>query len=63
MNPKHKEYLISALNTFVSAFLLAILAMPIDFENLTRGTIIALALTGARAWIKAVQQYLATKIK
>ncbi len=36
MKPKHKELIISALNTFVSAFLLTVLAMPIDYENLTR---------------------------
>ena len=49
MNTKHKEILISAFNTFISAFLLTVLAMPIDFENLTRSTVIALALTGVRA--------------
>jgi len=49
MKPQYRELIISAFNTFISAFLLTILAMPIDFENLTRGTLIALALTGARA--------------
>lgn len=49
MNTKTKELLISSLNTFVSAFLLAILAMPIDLDNLTRSTVMALVLTGVRA--------------
>lgn len=49
MNHKLKENLISALNTFIPAFFLAIFSMPIDIANLDKATLIALALTGLRA--------------
>ena len=49
MNHKLKEHLISALNTFIPAFFLAIFSMPIDLNNLDKATLIALVLTGLRA--------------
>lgn len=62
MNTKHKELLISALNTFIPAFFLAIFSMPINVENLDKATIIALLLVGLRAGVKAIQQYVASKV-
>lgn len=49
MNTKLKTHLISALNTFIPAFFLAIFSMPLDLENLDKATFIALALVGLRA--------------
>lgn len=62
MNTKHKELLISAFNTFIPAFFLAIFSMPINVENLDKATIIALLLVGLRAGVKAIQQYVASKV-
>ncbi len=62
MKPQIKEHLISALNTFIPAFFLAIFSMPIDLENLDKATIIALLLVGLRAGVKAIQQYVASKV-
>lgn len=61
MNPKLKEYLISSGNTFISVFLLT-LATGIDLNNLDKATLISLGAVALRAWVKAVQQYLATKL-
>lgn len=62
MNSKTKEHLVSALNTFIPAFFLAIFSMPLDIEHLDKATLIALGLVGLRAGVKAVQQYIASKI-
>jgi len=45
MKPQYRELIISAFNSFISAFLLAILAMPIDFDNINKATVIALVYT------------------
>lgn len=64
MNPKHKEILISAGNTFASAFLLAILALPLDnLENIDKAVLFSIVMTWLRAWVKAIQQMLVTKLK
>lgn len=62
MNTNLKKHLISALNTFIPAFFLAIFSMPINVENLDKATIIALLLVGLRAGVKAIQQYIASKV-
>lgn len=62
MNTNLKKHLISALNTFIPAFFLAIFSMPLDLENLDKATIIALLLVGLRAGVKAIQQYIASKV-
>lgn len=62
MNTNTKKHLISALNTFIPAFFLAIFSMPINPENLDKATIIALLLVGLRAGVKAIQQYIASKV-
>ncbi len=62
MNTNTKKHLISALNTFIPAFFLAIFSMPINVENLDKATIIALLLVGLRAGVKAIQQYVASKV-
>lgn len=62
MKPQIKKHLISALNTFIPAFFLAIFSMPINLENLNKATIIAILLVGLRAGVKAVQQYIASKV-
>jgi hypothetical protein len=50
MKPQHKELLISTFNTFASAFLLAILAIPMDnFENLDKAVFFSIVMTGVRA--------------
>ena len=49
MNANIKKHFISALNTFIPAFFLAIFSMPINVENLDKATIIALLLVGLRA--------------
>lgn len=61
MNTKLKRHLLSALNTFIPAFFLAIFSMPLDLENLDKATLIALALVGLRAWVKAIQQTIVSK--
>jgi len=62
MDTNTKKHLISALNTFIPAFFLAIFSMPINVENLDKATIIALLLVGLRAGVKAIQQYIASKV-
>lgn len=54
--------LISVWVTFFSAFIVAIASLPIDPENFTRATAVALLLTWARAWIKAVVQIVLSKM-
>lgn len=44
-----KNIALSSAITFASAFVVAVAAMPIDPENVTRATIVSLLLTGARA--------------
>lgn len=56
MNPKLRDHLISATNTFLSAFFLSI-ASWIDIGNLDKATIISLGAVGVRAGIKALQQH------
>lgn len=62
MNTNTKRHLISALNTFIPAFFLAIFSMPINVENLDKATIIALLLVGLRAGVKAIQVTIASKL-
>jgi len=62
MDTNTKKHLISALNTFIPAFFLAIFSMPINVENLDKATIIALLLVCLRAGVKAIQQYIASKV-
>lgn len=62
MNPKLKEYLISSANTFISAFLLALLAMPIDVEHLDKAMLFSITIACVRAGVRAVQQYIASRI-
>lgn len=63
MNKKHKEILISAGNTFASAFLLAILALPLDnLENIDKALLFSIVMTWVRAGIKAIQQYFVTRL-
>jgi hypothetical protein len=46
MKPKHKELLISAGNTFASAFILAILALPLDnLENIDKALLFSIVMT------------------
>lgn len=49
MNKKLKEYLISSANTFISAFLLALLAMPIDLEHLDKAMLFSITIACVRA--------------
>jgi len=62
MNTNTKKHLISALNTFIPAFFLAIFSMPINLENLDKATIIALLLVGLRAGVKAIQIAISSKL-
>ena len=62
-NANWKDLAISSAITFVSAFTVAIAAMPIDPENFTRATAVSLLLTGARAGLKGIFQYLILKFK
>lgn len=62
MNQKLKEYLISSANTFISAFLLALIAMPIDWEHFDKAMLFSITIACMRAGVKAVQQYIASKI-
>jgi len=57
MNDKLKEYFWSSLTTFVATFLLTV-APEIGGAPMEAGFWLALAMTGARAGVKAVMQYL-----
>jgi len=58
-----KSIAISSTITFISAFIVAVAAMPIDPENFTRAAVVSLLLTWARAGLKGVFQYLILKFK
>lgn len=49
MNKKLKEYLISSANTFTSAFLLALVTMPIDIEHLDKAMLFSISIACIRA--------------
>lgn len=65
-NKRWQSLAISAGVTFVSTFIITIGAVlqssPLDPENLTSATLIALILTGLRAGVRSVVQYALSKL-
>lgn len=55
-----KEHLLSALNTFIAGFAIAIypLLNDLSLENLSKAALLAVIFAGVRAGVKALIEYL-----
>lgn len=59
MSKKTKKELVSALHTFLSAFVLTIVPVitDLDWRNIEQSVLISIAFAGVRAGVKALSVY------